>query len=153
MTRGLNLPEDITLIWANDNFGYMRRYPNEKEQMRAGGHGLYYHASYWAHPGMSYLFFNSTPLAHMKNELRKSYENGIRKLWVLNAGAIKPLEQDITFFLRYAWEIGREEPTTGDVCAFTESWIKQNFTGSHAKEAAAIYRDFTQITNVRKVEV
>ncbi|MCD8075778.1 MAG: glycosyl hydrolase 115 family protein [Lachnospiraceae bacterium] len=149
---GLNLPEDITLIWANDNFGYMRRYPNEKEQMRAGGHGLYYHASYWAHPGMSYLFFNSTPLAHMKNELRKSYENGIRKLWVLNAGAIKPLEQDITFFLRYAWEIGRKEPTTGDVCAFTEGWMDQNFTGGHGKEAAAIYRDFTQITNVRKVE-
>ncbi|MCD7834327.1 MAG: glycosyl hydrolase 115 family protein [Lachnospiraceae bacterium] len=149
---GLNLPEDITLIWANDNFGYMRRYPNEKEQMRAGGHGLYYHASYWAHPGMSYLFFNSTPLAHMKNELRKSYENGIRKLWVLNAGAIKPLEQDITFFLCYAWEIGREEPTTGDVCAFTEGWMDPNFTGGHGKEAAAIYRDFAQITNVRKVE-
>lgn len=53
---GLDLPEDITLIWVDDNFGYMRRYPNQKERTRSGGNGLYYHASYWAHPGMSYLF-------------------------------------------------------------------------------------------------
>ena len=84
---GLDLPEDITLIWVDDNFGYMRRYPNQKERTRSGGNGLYYHASYWAHPGMSYLFFNSIPLAQTGNELKKCWESGIRKMWVLNVGA------------------------------------------------------------------
>ena len=77
---GLDLPEDITLIWVDDNFGYMRRYPNQKERTRSGGNGLYYHASYWAHPGMSYLFFNSIPLAQTGNELKKCWESGIRKM-------------------------------------------------------------------------
>lgn len=77
--NGLKLPEDITLMWVDDNFGYMRRYPNGKELKRCGGHGLYYHASYWAPPGMSYLFYNSIPLAHTGNELKKCYESGIKK--------------------------------------------------------------------------
>lgn len=98
---GLDLTEDITLIWVDDNFGYMRRYPNQKERTRSGGNGLYYHASYWAHPGMSYLFFNSIPLAQTGNELKKCWESGIRKMWVLNVGALKPLEMDIEYFLRY----------------------------------------------------
>lgn len=150
--QGLNVPEDITLIWVNDNFGYMRRYPNKAEQNRTGGNGLYYHVSYWGAPAMSYLFINSTPLAHIKNELKKSYENGIRKVWTLNVGAIKPLEQEMEFFLRYAWEIDRQESTTADVTEYTEKWINRNFSGNHGKEVADIYRMFAQVTNVRKLE-
>lgn len=149
---GLAVPEDVTLIWVNDNFGYMRRYPDKKEQKRKGGHGLYYHASYWAHPGMSYLFFNSTPLAHTKNELRKAYENGIKKMWVLNVGAIKPLEIDMEFFITYAWEIHKNEVRTRTTEGFIKHWINNNFTGGFGKKAAEIYESFTQIVNVRKVE-
>lgn len=149
---GLELPDDVTLIWVDDNHGYMRRYPNEKERMRSGGHGLYYHSSYWAPPPMSYLFINSIPLAHMGNELRKSYESGIQKIWVLNVGALKPLEQDIEFFLQTAWEAGKEKGLTEDASAFTESWINENFSGNHGKEAAQIYDIFAQTTNVRKIE-
>ena len=70
----MELPDDITLIWANDNFGHVRRYPNEAERKRKGGNGLYFHNSYWAEPGtaMSYLFINSIPLAQTGNELSKS---------------------------------------------------------------------------------
>lgn len=150
--EGLKVPEDITLMWVNDNFGYMRRYPSVEEQKRKGGHGLYYHASYWAHPGMSYLFFNSTPLAHTKNELKKAYENGIRKMWVLNVGAIKPLEIDIEFFITYGWEINRNEVRTGRIANFIKNWISRNFTGGFGEEAADIYESFTQLANVRKVE-
>ncbi|MFC5469127.1 glycosyl hydrolase 115 family protein [Cohnella suwonensis] len=152
--RGLDLPDDMTLIWANDNFGYMRRYPNEAERGRRGGHGLYYHCSYWAHPGtgMSYLFIGSTPLAHIGNELRKSYESGIRKVWVLNVGGLKPLEQDMEFFLRYGWEAGKETGITKDALQFTEHWINSNFSGNHGAEAAKLYEAFAQATNVRKIE-
>lgn len=152
--RGLDLPDDVTLIWANDNFGHMRRYPNEAERKRSGGNGLYYHASYWANPGtaMSYLFINSIPLAHTGNELKKSYESGIRKIWVLNIGGLKPLEQDMEFFLRYGWEAGKETGTTKDTLAFTKHWINRNFSGNHGAEAALLYEIFAQVTNVRKIE-
>lgn len=98
---GLKVPDDVTLIWVNDNFGYIRRYSDADERKRSGGNGLYFHASYWGTPDMSYLFFNTIPLAHMTNELRKAYANGIRKMWVLNVRALKPLEMET--FLDYAW--------------------------------------------------
>ena len=149
---GLALPEDVTTIWVDDNFGYVRRYPNETERMRRGGHGLYYHASYWAPPGLSYLFFNSIPLAHTGNELRKCYETGIQKVWVLNIGALKPLEVDMEFFLRYGWEAGKASGETKDASVFMENWFNRNFSGGFGTEAADIYRRFTQLTNVCKLE-
>ena len=115
--NGLNVPDDVTLIWVNDNFGYIRRYPNDEERKRTGGHGLYYHASYWGTSDMSYLFFNTIPLAHMTNELRKAYTHGIRKMWVLNVGALKPLEMDMEAFLNYAWNAGKDTLITSDIHA------------------------------------
>ncbi|MCD8068451.1 MAG: glycosyl hydrolase 115 family protein, partial [Lachnospiraceae bacterium] len=105
--NGLELPEDLTLVWSNDNYGYVRRYPSEEARKRKGGNGVYYHNSYWATPGRSYLFISSIPLAQTKYELEKAYDNGIRKLWVTNMGAIKPLEQEMEFVLRLGWETGK----------------------------------------------
>ena len=152
--QGLEVPEDLTLIWANDNFGHMRRYPNEAEKQRKGGNGLYFHSSYWAAPGtaMSYLFINSIPLAQTGNELRKAYETGIRNIWVLNVGGLKPVEQDMEFFLRYGWEAGKDSEILRDAGKFTEEWINRNFSGNHGAEAAKLYTTFAQVTNVRKIE-
>lgn len=152
--RGLEVPEDITLIWANDNFGHMRRFPNETERNRKGGNGLYFHSSYWAAPGtaMSYLFINSIPLAHTGNELKKSYASGIRNIWVLNVGGLKPVEQDMEFFIRYGWDAGKDEEVVKDASAFTKEWINKNFSGNHGAEAAELYNIFAQVTNVRKIE-
>lgn len=149
---GLEVPEDVTLIWVNDNFGHMRRYPNKAELGRKGGHGLYFHNSYWAHPEMSYLFINSIPLAQTGNELEKSYRKGIRKLWVLNAGALKPLEMDIEYFLRYGWEAGKEGALTRNPEQFVQEWVDYNFSGEIGREAADLYGKYAQLTNVRKVE-
>ena len=101
---------------------------------------------------MSYVFLCSIPLAHTRNELKKAYEQGIRKLWVLNCGAIKPLEQEITFFLQFAWDIGKETDSTRDVEAWTAQWIDENFQGGIGREAAELLNDFSQLTNVRKLE-
>lgn len=150
--NGLEIPEDMTLVWANDNYGYIRRYPSEKEKGRKGGNGIYYHNSYWSPPSMSYVFLCSIPLAHTRNELQKAWKEGIRKLWVLNCGAMKPLEQEITFFLRLAWEIGKPGALTADVEAFVEDWIDRTFTGGIGKQVSVLLNDFSQLTNVRKVE-
>ncbi|MCD7752665.1 MAG: glycosyl hydrolase 115 family protein [Lachnospiraceae bacterium] len=152
--NGLELPEDLTLVWSNDNYGYVRRYPSEEARKRKGGNGIYYHNSYWAPPGRSYLFISSIPLAQTKYELEKAYENGIRRLWVTNMGAIKPLEQEMEFVLRLGWETGKEEQArTADVDDYLADWIDRNFTGGHGRETAALLNDFAQVTNTRKVEV
>lgn len=150
--NGMEIPEELTLVWANDNYGYIRRYPSKKEQSRKGGNGIYYHNSYWSPPSMSYVFLCSIPLAHTRNELQKAYNEGIRKLWVMNVGAMKPLEQEISFYLRLAWEIGKENALTEDVDAFVEDWINRTFTGNNGADVAQMLNDFSQLTNVRKLE-
>ncbi len=151
--NGLKVPEDLTLIWVNDNYGYVRRYPNEAERKRKGGNGLYYHNSYWAPAGNSYMFINSIPLAHTKNELEKAYAEGIQKLWVTNFGAMKPLEMQMHFFADLAWEGGRGNGTkTGDVDKWTEAWLKKTFTGLDAEKLGKYLNDFDRLTNVRKIE-
>ena len=148
---GLELPDDVTVVWTNDNFGYIRRFPGPAELRRAGGHGLYYHSSYWSTPTTSYLATSSTPLALMKSELRTAWERGIRQLWVDNIGGLKPLELEMEFFLRSAWEAGKER-STSDVERFTAAWMDSKFSGGIGAEAARIYADYYRLNNQRKYE-
>ena len=150
--NGLEVPEDLTLIWANDNYGHIRRFPGEREKGRTAGNGLYYHNSYWAGAGASYLFINSIPLAHTRNELRKAYQEDIRKVWVLNVGAIKPLEMEIAFYLDYAWNAGKENALTDNVDIWLARWIDSQFSGNVGNEMAELLNDFAQLANVRKIE-
>ncbi|WP_277212580.1 glycosyl hydrolase 115 family protein [Isoptericola croceus] len=153
---GVEIPEDVTLIWSDDSFGHVRRFPDEAERRRSGGHGLYYHSSYWSPPSRSYLFISSMPLTLMKNELNKAWDRGIRTLWVNNVGALKPLEQDTEFFLRYAWEVGKEEDghqtTTADVPTWTRDWVDRSFSGGIGERVGPIIEEFAQVTDVRKIE-
>ena len=129
---------------------------------------------------MSYVFLCSIPLAHTAYELEKAWQEGIRKLWVINTGAMKPLEQEIEFFLRLAWEAGkesaprfgalsgkREKPLSRDVDAYVADWISRNFSekifgkfsGNFSgdisdgigAQVAKLLNDFSQLTNVRKI--
>lgn len=150
--NGLRVPEDLTLIWVNDNYGYVRRYPDEKAKRRPAGNGIYYHNSYWAPPGASYLFLDSIPLAQTRNELKKAFAEGIRKIWVTNFGAQKPLEEEMTFYAQLAWETGKPDPMTDDEQEFLQQWINRTFSGNHGEELAGLLVQFDQITNERKVE-
>lgn len=151
--HGLKVPDDFTMIWANDNYGYVRRYPSEEDRKRVGGHGIYYHNSYWSPPGRSYLFFCSIPLTHTKYELMKAYDEGIQKLWILNVGALKPLEMEVEFFLRLAWEAGSAKGRTQDVDSYVSDWIDRNFTGKIGEKMGPLLNRFSQIANVRKLEM
>lgn len=152
--NGLVVPEDLTLIWVNDNYGYVRRYPNEEEQKRSGGNGLYYHNSYWAAPEdeASYTFITTIPLAHTRNELQKAYDNGIRRIWVTNFGAIKPLEMELSFYADFAWDCGKSYVPEEDEEAWLEDWIDDNFSGRHGVDLAQLLLLFDQVTNARKLE-
>lgn len=148
---GLALPDDITVMWTNDNFGYVRRYPSETELQRSGGHGLYYHSSYWSTPTTSYLGTSSTPLALMKSELESAWDAGIRQVWVDNVGGLKPLEIETEYFLRQAWDAGKEA-AIGALPDFVESWIDDKFTGGIGREASQLLLEHYQLNNQRKYE-
>lgn len=151
--NGLKVPEDLTLVWVNDNYGYVRRYPDEKAKARPAGNGIYYHNSYWAPPtGMDYLFLPSIPLSQTRNELKKAYAEGIRKLWVTNFGAQKPLEQEITFYAQLAWETGKPNPQTDDEEEFLRCWIDRTFSGNHGGELAPLLVLCGRLSSERKAE-
>jgi hypothetical protein len=101
--NGLKVPDDITLVWPDDNYGYIHRLNNDGEKKRAGGAGVYYHASYWGRPH-DYLWIGSTPPTVMKEELMKALETGADKIWVLNVGDIKPMEFITDYFFRLAFD-------------------------------------------------
>jgi hypothetical protein len=100
---GLKVPDDVTLTWPDDNFGYIRRLSNATERKRGGGAGVYYHISYWGGP-MSYLWLATQHPALIWEEMRKAYLFDARRIWVLNVGDIKPGEYLTQLFLDMAWD-------------------------------------------------
>jgi hypothetical protein len=100
--NGLKVPEDVILVWPDDNYGYIARLNNEKEKARKGGAGVYYHASYWGRPH-DYLWLSSTHPGLIREEMVKAYETGADDLWVLNVGDIKPMEYNMQLFLDMAY--------------------------------------------------
>ncbi|AEW00186.1 hypothetical protein A4D02_28370 [Niastella koreensis] len=101
--NGLKIPDDITLVWPDDNYGYIQRLSTPEEQKRSGGSGVYYHTSYWGRPH-DYLWLPSTHPGLMYEEMDKARRAGATKLWVLNVGDIKPLEYNIELFLKMAFD-------------------------------------------------
>ena len=102
--KGLNLPDDVTIVWSDDNFGYIKRLSTPAEQLRKGGSGVYYHISYLGGPH-DYLWLNTTPCTLIYEEMHKAYECGADRYWLLNVGDIKPGELGMKFFMDLAWDI------------------------------------------------
>lgn len=102
--NGLKVPDDVTIVWPDDNYGYIQRLSNGKESKRGGGSGVYYHASYWGRPH-DYLWLSTTHPSLIREEMIKAYKNNARRIWVLNVGDIKPAEYDIQFFLDMAFDV------------------------------------------------
>lgn len=102
--EGLDLPDDVTIIWPDDNYGYMKRLSSPKEQKRSGRSGVYYHASYLGKPH-DHLWMNTTSPTLMYEELRKAYDMTADRIWLLNAGDIKGCEFAVDFFLTMAQDI------------------------------------------------
>jgi hypothetical protein len=100
---GLKVPEDVSLIWPDDNYGYISQLSTAAEARRAGGAGLYYHLSYWGRPH-DYLWLGTTHPALVREQLERAWHTGARKLWVANVGDIKPLEYLSQYFLDVAFD-------------------------------------------------
>jgi hypothetical protein len=147
---GLKLPEDITLVWPDDNYGYIQRLNNEKEQARAGGSGVYYHASYWGRPH-DYLWLSSTHPALIREEMMKAYETGANRLWVLNVGDIKPLEYNIVQFLDMAYD-AKPFKDSRYVKTHFNNWISSIFGNDKAQKIGSVLWDYYQLAFERRPE-
>lgn len=130
--NGLQIPDYVTLMWPDDNFGYIRQLPTEEERTRSGGAGIYYHLSYYGRP-TSYLWLSTTSPALIREEMTKAYDMGAQKIWVANVGDLKPAETEIEYFLDLARDI--DNARNADI----GEWLKENAErdfGFSADEAA-----------------
>ncbi len=148
--NGLKVPDDVTLVWPDDNYGYIQRLNNDKERKRSGGSGVYYHASYWGRPH-DYLWLSSTHPSLIREEMMKAYETGADKLWVLNVGDIKPLEYNIELFMDMAYNA-----TPFKNSRYTSQhmlqWSTDIFGKENAKNLLPILSEYYQLAFERRPE-
>ena len=138
--KGINLDDDVTLMWSDDNHGYIRQLPNEIEKNRKGGNGVYYHISYWGYP-CSYLWINSTPLGMVHREFLRAYNAGIRKIFIINVGDIKPCEISLAFQMQLLSDIKQDSRCVGE---FLENFARETFEleGENVNDFADIVLDY-----------
>lgn len=147
---GLDLPEDITLVWTDDNYGYIRQLSNPDEQNRTGGAGVYYHTSYWGRPH-DYLWLNSTNPVLMWEEMSKAYEFQSRDIWILNCGDIKPHEYNIELFLDMGWNMDSFDKSTS-VKNHMKSWASREFGKNTANEITELLYENNRLAYTRRPE-
>lgn len=133
--KGMKVPDDVTLLLCDDNWGNVRRVPNAKERKHKGGWGLYYHVDYVGAPRNSKML-NVTPVQNPWEQLTLAYENGIDRLWILNVGDLKPMEYPISQFMDMAWNPRKYD--VNNITRHTRDWCAQQFGEEQADEAARL---------------
>jgi len=144
-----DIPDDVTLVWPDDNYGYVRQFSDARERRRRGGAGVYYHVSYYGRP-RDYLWLCSTPPALLAEETTKAYEYGADRVWMLNVGDLKPAELDIEFFLRLAWN---PQAWTGtNTYELLEQQLTRDFGPAFGPELTSILAEYYRLNFQRKPE-
>jgi hypothetical protein len=144
----LQVPDDITLVWPDDNYGYLHQLSTDQEARRSGGAGLYYHLSYWGRPH-DYLWLGSTHPALVREQMERAAATGARKVWVVNVGDIKPAEYLTQYFLDLAFDRRQLERSPR---AHLEEWMAAQFGPAHAREIAAVMTDWYDLAWERRPE-
>lgn len=149
LRAGLEVPDDVLLMWPDDNFGFVRGLPDAAGLKRQGGHGLYYHISYLGRP-LAYLWMSSTPPALIWTEMTRTWRAGVRREWIVNVGDIKAAEPGMEYFLRLAWEADKAGPESAR--EFLRGWAAREFGEAHAEEIAALMEAHYAFNYARKPE-
>jgi len=147
---GMRVPDDVILMFSDDNWGNVRKLPRITDAPRAGGYGMYYHYDYVGGP-RNYKWLNTSPISRTWEQMHMTYEHGVDRIWIVNVGDIKPMEFPTTFFLDYAWnpDIWPAE----SLVAYTEYWVEQTFGTEYAVEIADIISQYTKFNGRRKPEL
>lgn len=148
--KGFTVPDDVMLLFCDNNWGYIRRTGPEKEKNRKGGMGLYYHIDMNGGP-CSDRWVNTTAVPKLREQFSLAYHTGIDDLWIVNVGDLKPKELPIDFIMRYAWNPDRID--AGDTDAYTAEWAAQNFGDKYADRISDILSKYSKYNLWRKPEV
>jgi len=148
--KGMRVPDDVTLLLCDDNWGNIRKLPQVGEAKRAGGYGIYYHFDYVGGP-RNYKWLNTNPIERVWEQMHMAYEHGVDKIWIVNVGDLKPMEFPISFFLDYAWN--PKAIQTNQLQAYTEQWCAQQFGAVYAKEIAPLISQYLKYSGRIKPEL
>jgi len=147
--KGMRVPDDVTLLWCDDNWGNIRRLPTAEERNRPGGAGIYYHVDYVGDP-RSYKWINTYQLPKIWEQMNLAYEYGADRIWILNVGDLKPMEVPIEFFLGFARDPKRWDKDK--LSQFMQLWAEREFGPEHAAEIADLVSKYTKYNARRKPE-
>lgn len=148
--EGLRVPDDVTLLWAEDNWGNVRRLPSADERQRSGGAGVYYHFDYHGGP-RSYQWINTSPISKIWDQLSLAKQYGADRIWIVNVGHFKGYEFPLEFFMHLAWNTPRW--TNENLNEFTALWAQREFGSKYANEIADIITTYTKFNGRRKPEL
>ena len=146
---GLQVPEDVTLMWCDDNYGYIRHFPTAEERARKGGNGVYYHVSYWGRPH-DHLWLSTMSPSLIYQQMKQAYDQGIQKMWILNVGDIKPAEYQIELFMDMAWNL--DKVSSEGVTAHLKHWLERELGTSCAKTILSVMQEHYRLAHIRKPE-
>ncbi|MBQ7471291.1 MAG: glycosyl hydrolase 115 family protein, partial [Prevotella sp.] len=149
LENGLQVPDDVTLMWCDDNYGYMTRLSDEQQQRRSGGAGVYYHLSYWGRPH-DYLWLTTTQPGLIVNEMKTAYEHHARRLWIANVHDPKVAAYDLSLFLDMAWNINSVK--RNNVEHHLGNWLQQQFGAEAGKLLLPVMAEYYHLTTIRKPE-
>ena len=149
LESGLRVPDDVTLMWCDDNYGYMTRLSDAEQQKRKGGGGVYYHLSYWGRPH-DYLWLTTTQPGLIYNEMKAAYDHNCRKLWIVNVHDPKVAAYDLELFLDMAWDINGVNPSTLEL--HLERWLCTQFGERAGKKLFPAMKEFYRLCAIRKPE-
>ena len=147
--KGLKVPDYVTLMWCDDNYGYMTRLSNAEEQQRKGGAGVYYHLSYWGRPH-DYLWLTTTQPGLIYNEMREAYDHNVRKLWIVNVHDPKVAGYDLELFLDMAWNI---DCVSGETLnSHLKAWLCRQFGDQAGERLFPVMHEFYRLCGMRRPE-
>jgi len=148
--KGMRVPDDITLLLCDDNWGNIRKLPKLTDKPRTGGYGIYYHFDYVGDP-RNYKWLNTNPLPRIQEQMNLAYEYGAKQIWIVNVGDLKPMEFPIEFFLDYAW--APEKWPADKLEDYTVRWAEKQFGKTHARQIASILSRYLKYSSARKPEL
>lgn len=147
---GMRVPDDVVLLWCDDNWGNLRRLPTPEERRRPGGAGVYYHFDYVGGP-RNYKWINVTPLPKIWEQMHLAWRHDANRIWIVNVGDLKPMEVPTEFFLRYAWDPARwPYEKLGE---YSRTWAEREFGAEHAVEIAALVNGYAKLNRHRTPEL
>jgi hypothetical protein len=147
--EGMRVPDNITLLWSDDNWGNIRRLPTPDERKRSGGSGIYYHFDYHGGP-RSYEWINTNPIAKIWDQMSLAGQYGADRIWIVNVGHFKGYELPMEYFMSLAWNTGKW--TNSNINEYTRLWVTREFGSAHANEIADIISKYTKFNGRRKPE-